>query len=178
MHLDLMRDQSREMPTLGNSAEITTLRVWFCKYRTLRDVGVFTRLQTLVVAGIPDADLEFLRGLRKLTYLRIVHLPKVTKVSSVGALQSLETLALETLPGWDASGKVTEIESLAPLTRLGMLKHLSLFGVVPRDRSLKDLERCHRLRSARFSKYPKTEVARFYAATQLSDEHVPEPVFG
>jgi hypothetical protein len=87
----------------------------------------------------------------------------------------LESLSLETLPSWDASGKVTEVESLDPIASLPSLKHVALFGVVPKTKSLAALERCPKLISARFSKYPKAERERFYEAKKVSDGHVPEP---
>ena len=84
---------------------------------------------------------------------------------------------METLPSWDSGHKVTEVTSLSPLAQLASLRHLSLFGVVPKDRSLVDVERCKSLRSARFSQYPRAEIDRFYAATRLSNAQSPEPVF-
>jgi hypothetical protein len=177
MHIDLIRDQSKVMPLVRNPTDLTTLRIWFCKYRTLRTVGSLRQLKTLVVAGFPDEDLEFLRDLHELHYLQIVHLPKITDLSPIASLQNLETLSLETLPSWDSGRKVTKVTSLSPLAQLASLRHLSLFGVVSNDRSLVDVERCKSLRSARFSQYPKAEIERFYTATKLSDAQSPAPVF-
>jgi len=36
---------------------------------------------------------------------------------------------------------------------------------------------CKRLQSARFSQYPKNEVAEFYARSGLMDSYIPEPEF-
>jgi len=177
VHVDLIRDEAATMPAFPNPSAVRSLKLWFCKYKTLASLSALRRLQTLVIAGFPDAGLEILGGCSELRYLQIVHLPHIFDLSPLSDLQALEILSLETLPSWDAGGKVTKVRSLAPLTGLTNLKYLSLFGIVPDDRSLAPLEECRGLVSARFSKYPKSEVARFYGATALSDAHVPEPVF-
>jgi hypothetical protein len=118
-----------------------------------------------------------LAALGDLQYLRILHLPRVTDLGPLERLQRLETLSLEMLPSWDSSGKLTVVDSLDPIGRLVRLKHLALFGVVPKNRSLAAVQRCRSLVSARFSKYPKGEVQRFYAETAVADDHVPEAVW-
>jgi hypothetical protein len=104
-------------------------------------------------------------------------MPKVSDLSPLMALSELQCLSLETLPSWDSSGKTTQVDSLAPIGYLQDLRHLALFGVRPKDRSLAPLELCHRLQSARFTKFPEFEVSRFYQLIGLSDAHVPLPVF-
>lgn len=172
MQLDLMRDKARTMPALG---EIESLRIWHCGYRSLEPVGRVAKLETLVIATFPDDSLACLRPLRSLRYLSIVHMPRVKDLAPLSELTKLECLSLETLPSWDSSGKLTEVESLDPLSKLVSLRHLQLLGVVPKSRSLNSLERCSALLSARFSKYPKDEVRRFYSVCAVSDAHVPEP---
>jgi hypothetical protein len=93
-------------------------------------------------------------------------------------LHRLKILSLSTLPSWDASGQVTEVRSFAPLGRLPALKHLGLFGVVPRGRSLKALERCPNLVSVCVSKFPKAEVKRFREATGIVRDDFPAPTAG
>jgi hypothetical protein len=176
MYIELTRDSRIVLPPLDPN--VTSLRIWHCKYRTVRSVGEFRELQTLVIATFPDESLVFLTSLQRLRHLQIVHMPKVNDLSPLGELRNLESLSLETLPSWDASGKVTQVGSLEPLADLPGLKHLALFGVVPTTKSLSALERCPRLVSARFSKYPKAEVSRFYERTIVSDEHVPWPPVG
>ncbi|MCX7009165.1 MAG: hypothetical protein NTY53_18285 [Kiritimatiellaeota bacterium] len=176
MHFDLMRDRQKTMPTVDRSVD--GLRVWHCGYRTLKPVGELHQLRTLVIATLPDDSFAFLSALRSLRYLRILHLPRITDLAPLAELQQLKSLSLSTLPSWDSSSRVTEVESLDPLGTLAALEYLELFGVVGRTRSLAALERCRSLTSARFSKYPKEEVDRFYAATKVSDGHVPEPDAG
>jgi len=178
MHLDPMRDKGRVMPVAQEPAKIDSLRVWHCKYRTLASLSVFANLQTLVIASLPDEALSVIGSLRHLRYLRIVHLPKVTSLAPLAALEGLEVLSLETLPSWDPSGRRTEVDSLDPIGALPRLKHLSLLGVIPTDKSLRSVERCRSLVSAHLMGYPKQEIQRFYAETKVSDEPAPEPDFG
>jgi len=63
MHVDLICDQSKVMPIFGSPTDLTTLRIWFCKYRTLKALGSLHQLKTLVVAGFPDEDLEVPSGI-------------------------------------------------------------------------------------------------------------------
>ena len=178
MNLDLMRDKSKEMPEAANPKAVEHLRVWHCSYRTLASVAAFTRLRVLRIATFPDASFALLRPLKRLKYLSVLHLPHVRDLAPLAALESLEALELSTLPSWDPSGKVTEVASLKPLARLPKLRHLELFGVRSKDKSLRALEACPRLKTARFSKYPKAEVARFYAATGVGDSYIPVDEYG
>ena len=165
------------MPTVPNPGDVYTLRIWHCSYRTLEPIRGFRNLRTLVIATFPDPTLAVLAALSHLRYLQIIHMPRITDLSPLAALYNLECLSLETLPNWDVSSKVTEVESLDPISELRQLRHLALFGVRPKDRSLSAIERCPQLESGRFSKYPQSEVTRFYDATQISNAHVPEPEF-
>jgi hypothetical protein len=88
-------------------------------------------------------------------------------------LSRVEMLSLSTLPSWDASGRVTEVRSLAPIAKMNSLKHVALFGIVSRSRSLMALEDCPNLVVARFSKYPKAEVERFREASGIVRDDFP-----
>jgi hypothetical protein len=177
MHIDLNREKAKSMPSIGNPETIEGLRVWFCNYKTLEPVAEFRNLRTLAIAGYPDTTLNVLKGLKKLNYLRILHLPKVNDLSPLAELESLESLSLATLPSWDASSKKTIVESLAPISKLPNLKHLELFGVVSKDKSLSAIEKCESLITARFSKYPKREIERFFKETKVANAHAPIPNF-
>src|SRR5690349_649805 len=107
MHLDLMHDTRTQMPDIQPA--VKSLRIWHCKYRTLGPVSRLENLKVLVVATFPDDSFMLLRSLRDLQYLRILHMPKVHDLSPLAELRCLETLSLETTPGWDASGKVTTV---------------------------------------------------------------------
>lgn len=170
-----MRDKAKTLPADDDAASVTAVRVWHCKYATLNDLRRYTNIRTLVVATYPDADLEPIAALESLQYLSLLHLPKVTDLVPLSQLQQLHTLRLETLGGWDSSGKVTTVESLEPLARLARLTHLELFGVRPANKSLRDLESAPNLVSVRVSKYPKQETTRFYNQTGINDEPAPRP---
>jgi hypothetical protein len=177
MHLDLMRDTATAFPEVNYQAEIKTLRVWHCKYKSLQALAGFINLEELVIATFPDKSLDMLISLGNLRYLSIIHMPKVTKLDALSELKNVESLSLATSPAWDASGKCTIISSLEPLTIMKSLKHLELLGVCPADKSLAILEQCKNLQSARFSQYPKNEIERFYLATNVSNQFNPKPSF-
>lgn len=172
---DLVRDKAKAMPTHPDAADITALRVWHCKYVSLAPVMQYPNLHTLVVANYPDADLEPIASLESLEYLSLLHLPAVSDLAPLAQLTQLRTVRLATLPSWDSSGKVTEVDSLRPLAFLPKLSHLELFGVRAANRSLHDLEHAAGLLSVRVSKYPKQEVTRFYMATGVTDAFAPSP---
>ena len=178
MHLDLLRDKSKVMPTAADPAAVTSAQIWHCAYSSLEEIAAFPNIHSLVIATFPDTSLGRLSSLSKLTYLRVVHLPKVTDLSPLASLTELRSLSLETLPSWDASSKRTVVASLEPITRLEKIEHLSLLGVVPEDRSLSVLQQCTTLRTARFHGFAKAEVARFLSLTGVSIAHCPEAVVG
>ena len=177
MHVELVREPERDFPEIQTPGSVETLRVWHCKYRTVGPVALFKNLRGLEIASYPDETLEPVEKLTELRYLRILHLPKVTNLGPLGRLGSLVTLRLDTLPSWDASRKRTIVDSLAPLGLLKNLEHIELFGVVPADHSLRPLEGCPALKTARFHLIPKHEITRFYAVSKLSDAHSPPPDF-
>jgi hypothetical protein len=170
-----MRDKTKAMPTDPDAAEVTALRVWHFNYVSLAPVVQYRNLTNLVVATYPDADLAPLASLTWLEYQSILHLPDVTDLAPLAHLANLRTVRLATLPGWDSSGKTTEVDSLRPLAALPKLTHLELFGVRPASKSLRELEGAANLASVRVSKYPKAEVSRFHDVTGLSDAFAPSP---
>jgi len=103
---------------------------------------------------------------------------KVTELSALATLTNLESLSLATSPAWDAAGKSTTVDSLAPISELKLLSHIELFGIRRQDFSLAELERCHNLKTARFSQYSKEEVERFYQVTNTRNQFIPKPSFG
>jgi hypothetical protein len=171
----LMRDPSKRFPTLADPEAITALRVWFCKYRTLRPVADLTNLRTLVIAGYPDQDLTPIAPLRNLNYLSVLDFARITNLAPLVELHTLRTLRLHSPPSWDSSGKIIQVESLAPIAHLPNLEHLELFGVLPISGSLDDLQRAPSLRSVRVSKYPESEVARYRSATGVDSAFAPGP---
>ena len=78
-------------------------------------------------------------GLPELRRLSICHFPGVRSLAPLSGLARLEELALETLPGWDASRRRQTVESFQPLATLGRLRALKLTGVVAEDGDLAPL---------------------------------------
>ena len=172
-----MRDAATVFPKLERVAELRSLRIWHCKYKSLQPLAEFQNLEELVIGSFPDKSFEFLAPLRKLRYLSILHMPKVHELEALSGLINVESLSLATSPAWDSAEKCVIVESLEPVTRMAALKHLELFGVRPNDKSLAILEQCKSLQSARFSQYPKNEVERYYAASGVINKFNPEPSF-
>lgn len=165
MHLDLMRDPATVFPVVDNPEVITSLRIWHCKYKSMRRLSEFTNLTQLVIATFADDSLDIIGSMNRLQILKVLHLPKISTLAPLRFSKCIESLALHTLPSWDSSGKVTVVDSLAPVAEMASLKHLELFGVRPVSKSLMELESSSCLLTAQFSKYPKSEIERFYKAT-------------
>ncbi len=175
--MDLMREPATVFPKLERQDEIRALRIWHCKYKSLKAVAELQNLEELVIASYPDKSLEIFQPLRKLRFLSILHMPKVSELAVLSRFVSMESLSLATSPAWDAAGKCTIVESIEPVAKMRTLKHLELFGVCAADKSLSVLEQCKSLQTARFSQYPKIEVERFYRATNVVNQLNPEPSF-
>lgn len=174
MHVELIRDKAITLPPIPDSQQVTSLCVWHCNYQTLSAVSELQNLRVLKIATFPDNSVEFLHHLDQLEWLSILHLPKVKSLASIAALRRLRFLELATLPSWDASSKRTVVESLGPLTLLSRLEHISLIGVTPASKSLVELQACEILRSGNFHGYPKQEVARFFATSGITNQHIPQ----
>jgi hypothetical protein len=175
--LDLLKDASRDFPLVEQPLLVRKLRVWNCKYKSFSTISQMENLEELVIASLPEKDLNFLANLKNLKYLSIVNLPKIRNIDPLCNLQSLGAVSLATSPSWDVAKRVLEIDSLAPLSELRMLRHIELFGVVPPDRSLKILQSLQLLETARFSQYEEDEVNRFFEATKTRKEFNPESSF-
>ena len=177
MHLDLIRDKSKQFPLVIDPLAVTTARVWHCNYASLGPLEALRNLQVLVIATYPESSFALIAPLRQLRHLQVVHFPNASDLEPLPELENLETLSLESLPSWDSSGKVLSVHTLEPLSRLERLKHLQLFGVLPASGGLEPLLRLTALRSARFSKVSSSEVSRFYSSTGVSDDFAPDAVF-
>ena len=174
MHLEFIRDPARQMPTVPNAAQITSLAVWYCNFESLASLTYFTNLKALKIAGYPDESLEPLESMKGLVWLSILHMPKVSDLEPLTKLHALTSLELQTLPSWDSSRKRQVVKALEPLTRIPKLAHLSLFGVIPSSKSLAALEGCKNLSAVRVSGYPAAEVKRFYAASGVENAFMPK----
>ena len=176
-HLELMRDEARVLPLPSNPLDVTSARIWHCKFRSLDGLGELSSLQTLVIATFPGESFEPISALDGLRYLSVLHFPRGTDLTPLSKLAALETLSLRSLPSWDASGKVLEVASLRPLASLARLRHVELLGVRPRAHGLDPLTSLPVLESARISQFPAAETAAFFEARSVKNAFNPEPVF-
>lgn len=177
MHLDFMRDKSKVMPQIESPLEVTSIRIWHCKYESLEKINECKNIEVLVIASLPEEDFEFLKNFKNLKHLSVVHLPKINDLSPLEALTSLETVSLSTLPSWDSSGKVSVVSTLVPLASLPKLKYLELFGVRPENKSPLELTSSKSLVSIRLSKYAKKLEKELYESTGITNDWAPEPEF-
>lgn len=106
---------------------------------------------SLSLAAVRDSDLSFLRANQSLRILQVseahslrgvdllsqvrelvlIHIPQVHSLEPLAALRDLQFLTISTPPGWDASRRCLEVDSLEPLSGLNALVSLSLCGVRP-----------------------------------------------
>ena len=172
MHLQYIRDKSAKFQYEGDPLEVTSLKIWHCKYKSLSRLAEFRNLISLEIASFPDNSFDYISNLSLLERLSVLHLPKVTNIEPLANLKSLRQLILSTLPSWDASNKITKIESLIPLTKLPNLEAIELIGVVGDNGMLDNLKRCVKLRSAVFTKYPKESVNAFYEMAGVEKKRV------
>ena len=174
MHIEYMRDKSKDMPIIENPLGIKSMTIWHCNYSSFAQVSKCTNLEQLKVATLPEGDFSFLSKCCRLRFLSITHLPNISNLDALTGLLELETLSLSTLASWDASGKKTIVDTLNPLAKLPKLKYLELFGVVPETVSFESLSVFQNLKSARFSKYPKKIINQFYKQYGVTDNWAPE----
>jgi hypothetical protein len=177
MHLELDGDKSKRFPAVADPTAVKSARIWHCRYESLAVLAQFRNITALSLASYPDDTFEALSTLTALQYLSVLHFPRVSSLAPLGRLEALETLSLASLPSWDASGKVLSVDSFEPIAGLTNLRHLELFGVRPSRGGLSPLLACKSLRSARFSKLKKAEVATFYQTSGVKDEFAPRPAF-
>jgi hypothetical protein len=167
--VDIRGDSARAFPEIDDPLSITHAGVFGCRYQDWDALSRLTNLVSLNIANFEGEDFEALRPLRKIEQLRVFHLPKVTNIDPLAELVSLRRLIFETIPGWDASGKVTQLDSLEPLRGLP-LEEVQMFGVRPASKAVDDLLAISTLRQARLSKFAAKEIKRIGAV--ISDDYV------
>jgi hypothetical protein len=164
VRVEFVRDKGKAMPQVERPEDVHSLKIWHCGFKSLLGLEVFCSLKKLVIAGFPDYSLEVVAHMPALEELEIVHLPNVKSLLPLARLGSLRTLSLGTLPSWDASGKRSWVESLAPLAHLQRLESLELLGLLPLDKSLTPIRSCRGLRQIRMVGYPAGEVRQLRAS--------------
>ena len=126
---------------LARLGELRALYLGKCGRVDLAPIAACTSLLHLVIDGAPSlADLSFLAPL---TRLRTLYISDARRVD-LSTLPVLPRLAALHLSG--GAGGTMRIESLAPLARLGTLRHLTVENIRPADGSLQPLSALARLR--------------------------------
>lgn len=126
---------------LARLGELRALYLGKCGRVDLSPIAACASLLHLVIDGAPSlTDLSFLASLGRLRTLYISDARRV----DLTTLPVLPRLAALHLSG--GSGGMARIESLAPLARLGTLRHLTLENLRPLDGSLQPLAALGRLR--------------------------------
>ena len=72
-----MRDKAKTFPRPDDPLRVTTVRVWHCRYRSLRQLESLQNLSGADIASLPDDTLDVFGDASSLTYLSVLHLPKV-----------------------------------------------------------------------------------------------------
>jgi hypothetical protein len=176
MYLEFLKKTEPTFPEAASPEEVTAIKVWLCKYKSLANIKACRHLKTLVINGLPEEDPSWIGELTQLEYLWIQNPSKVKSLDFISQLKKLRTLSLSTPPSWDASKKFIEIQSLEPISSLENLNNLELFGVCAPSRSLEALKKCRALARARFNGYPQTVTDDFYNTTNVINEFAPEPI--
>jgi hypothetical protein len=139
---------------LAEQASATSVRI----VKSAFDLRVLRDLPHVRELSLDDPHtLDGLDTLKLLTSLSVYCLPRIRSLYPIGALENLEKLLISTPPGYDASRKCHEVESLKPLRSLKKLRKLVMRGILPDDRSLKPLHALTQLETL--------EVTHVYAFT-------------
>jgi hypothetical protein len=128
-------------------------------------------------------DPETLDGLDRLQQresLMLYALPQIKSFDTVGKLANLRTLMISTPPGYDASRKCYEVETLEPLAQLSHLERLTMRGILPATGRLDPIRRIKSLRHVDISHvyaFDIEDYARLARALPAAEGHCLQPVF-
>jgi hypothetical protein len=114
------------------SPKAKSMQLWFCGLKDFSFLERFPKLKVLVVADWFAPTPNDLGLVPQLKALSIVHLPTVTDLGPLKHMEHIEELRLDTLPSWDASGKMNKFESIRPSVSMPLLRwfraHKAEFG--------------------------------------------------
>ena len=110
-------------------------------------LGALAALPRLEQLHLVDPHtLEGLSAMPRLTSLTIYCFPKIHSLAPIASLVNLRSLLLSTPPGYDASRKCHDVDSLQPLEHLRYLERLTLRGILPARGRLSPLSALTQLR--------------------------------
>ena len=144
-------------------------------------LAVLTSLPALRHLDLIDPrTLDGLAQLHQLESLMLYALTHVTSFDAVGRLSHLKSLMISTPPGYDASRKCYEVDTLEPLAKLTRLESLTMRGILPRVARLDPIRRITSLRHLDISHvyvFGVPDFARLALALPHAKGHCLEPVF-
>ena len=192
--LHLTRGTSTGWTDLPEFSQLELLSAWHVNQKSLEALGKASTLRVLSLSDVRADTLEPLTGLRHLECLSCFAVGKAVDLRPLARLPRLRVLAiggraidrladlqlihhlrgLRLLTG--GPGAPARLPSLAPLSRLTELRHLSLGYVRVDDRSLRPLTKLTRLRRLQVpNRFPVKEFARLAAALPHVEEDLRSP---
>jgi len=166
-----------DLEAVARDADVVRLRVVGLK----QNLGPLEKLVSLRELELVDPRaIEGLDRLHQLEALTLYAIPHVGSLAPLAKLTDLRRLLVSTPPGYDASRKCYEVESLEPIASLTRLEQLTMRGIVPRTGRLKPLERLKNLREIGITHvyvFGIEDYAQLAQALPDAQGHCLQPVF-
>lgn len=166
-----------DLDAVARQADVVRLRIVGLQ-RSLEPLETLVSLRELELVDPRTLDgLDRLQQLEALTLYAIAH---VSSLAAVAYLANLRKLLVSTPPGYDASRKCYEVESLEPIASLTRLEELTMRGIVPRTGRLKPLARLNSLRKIGITHvyvFGIEDYAQLARALPEAQGHCLQPVF-
>jgi len=175
--LDGRRLTTADLYAVAARPDVTRVKIFGLK----QSIGPMTMLAALRELDLTDpATLDGLDELQQLESLTLYAFPRIASLEPIGALTNLRRLLLSTPPGYDASRKHYEVDSLEPLARLSNLESLTMRGIAPKSGRLDPIRRLTGLRHVditHVSMFGLADYAQLAAALPAAEGHCLQPVF-
>lgn len=175
--LDGRRLTDADLYAVAARPDVTRVKIFGLK----QAIAPLTMLASLRDLDLTDpATLDGLDELQQLESLTLYAFPRITSLEAIGALTNLKKLLLSTPPGYDASRKCYEVDSLEPLGRLSRLESLTMRGIAPKSHRLDPIRRLTSLRRVDITHvymFGLADYAQLAAALPAAEGHCLQPVF-
>ena len=175
--LDGRRLVTADLYAVAARPDVTRVKIFGLK----ESLAPLTMLASLRELDLTDpSTLDGLDELTQLESLTLYAFPRIASLEPIGALTNLTRLLLSTPPGYDASRKCYEVESLEPLARLSNLEALTMRGIAPKSGRLDPIRRLTNLRRVDISHvymFGLADYAQLAAALPAATGHCLQPVF-
>jgi hypothetical protein len=175
--LDGRRLTTADLYAVAARPDVTRVKIFALK----QSIGPLAMLPALRELDLTDpTTLDGLDELQQLDSLTLYAFPRIASLEPIGALTNLKKLLLSTPPGYDASRKCYEVESLEPLARLAHLESLTMRGICPKSGRLDPIRRLTGLRRLAITHvymFELADYAQLSAALPAAEGHCLQPVF-